>query len=322
MLHSASVEFDGQSGDDGFFSLSCRYDQGQVVAFYCPEVIVRFSRLLACSILASSIASVSGQSIPGCDRTLPCDIAKNASSECDTLGCDGLFRDHTDIEYGGKNVMLDSLGWAIGIPRKLMIWDRRIDNHDISSNTASTVSAYLSERGLQDVKLRVNQYDPIGEWKRLVLNKHVSPGWKYTAGILRTAEYTFLPGRIFGHDDYNAYTNTVNIYSDTPVMGLASSAYAYDVHRRSLPGTYATFQSLPLVALYHESLATNEVMDYTMAKGTFRTSEVRRILYARYGVEAGGEVGRFIPGSGTVFEIAGAIGGHSAAGLQSENVRR
>lgn len=253
---------------------------------------------------------------------MPCNTATSAGSGCDALGCDGLHRDHTDIEYGMKNVVLDSVGWVVGIPRKLMIWDRRIDNHDVSSKTASTVSEYLSDRGLQDVKLRVNQYDPIGEWKRLVQNKHVSPGWKYTAGVLRTAEYTLLPGRIFGHDDYNAYTNTVNIYSDTPVMGLASSAYSYDIHRRSLPGTYATFQSLPIVAMYHESLATKEVMDYTLAKGTYRASEVRRILYARYGVEAGGEVGRFIPGSGTLFEIAGAIGGHSAAGMQSESVRR
>ena len=49
---------------------------------------------------------------------------------------------------------------------------------------------------------------------------------------------------------------------------------------------------------------------------------LRHILYARYGTEAGGEVGRFIPGSGTVFEVAGAIGGHSVAGLQSDKVRR
>ena len=240
---------------------------------------------------------------------------------CDKAGCDGLL-DHHDIEYGKRNVFVDSVGWMFGIPRKLMIWDRRIDNHAVSSQTTSTVSAYLSDRGLHDVKLRVNQYDPIGEWKRLYQNKRVSPGWKYTAGVLRTAEYTLLPGRIFGHDDYNAYTNTVCIYSDTPVMGMASSAYAFDVHQRSLPGTYATFQSLPLIAMYHESLATKEVIDYTLSKETFQAPEVRRILYARYGMEMGGEIGRIIPGSGTVFEVAGAIGGHSAAGLQTGNVRR
>ena len=105
-------------------------------------------------------------------------------------------------------------------------------------------------------------------------------------------------------------------------MGLASSAYSYDVHRRNLPGTYATFQSLPLIAMYHETLATREVIDYTLSKGTFHAPEVRHILYARYGMEVGGEVGRFIPGSSTVFEVAGAIGGHSAAGLESDNIRR
>lgn len=70
------------------------------------------------------------------------------------------------------------------------------------------------------------------------------------------------------------------------------------------------------------SAATRDVIDYTLSKGTFSAPDVRPILYARYGMEMGGEVGRFIPGSGTAFEVAGAIVDHSAAGLQSENVRR
>lgn len=281
---------------------------------------MRLTLLLACNFGFVTFASVSAQSSKS-----QCDTYIHSASTrcvCDATGCDGLVPGHADIEYGKQNVVVDSVGWMVGIPRKLMIWDRRIDNHAVSSETVSTVSEYLSDRELHDVKLRVNQYDPIGEWKRLIQNRHVSPGWRYTAGVLRTAEYTLLPGRVFGHDEYNPYTNTISIYSDTPVMGLASSAYAYDIHRRNLPGTYATFQSLPLIAMYHESLATREVIDYTLSKGTFRAPEVRRILYARYGMEMGGEVGRFIPGSGTFFEVAGAIGGHSAAGLQSENVRR
>lgn len=298
---------------------------------------MRVSLLLAFVFGFATLSSASAQSTKShCDATkncnpascnsakcnsAKCNSAKCVCDACDKAGCDGLL-DHHDIEYGKRNVLVDSVGWIVGIPRKLMIWDRRIDNHSVSSQTTSTVSAYLSDRGLQDVKLRVNQYDPIGEWKRLYQNKRVSPAWKYTAGVLRTAEYTLLPGRIFGHDDYNAFTNTVSIYSDTPVMGMASSAYAFDVHQRSLPGTYATFQSLPLIAMYHESLATTEVIDYTLAKQTFHAPEVRRILYARYGMEMGGEIGRFIPGSGTVFEVAGAIGGHSAAGLHTGNVRR
>lgn len=284
---------------------------------------MRLSLLLACSFGVTSFASVSAQSshFP-CDAKIRCDCVMGAGEACDSAACDGLLQGHSDIEYGKRNEVIDSVGWVVGIPRKLMIWDRRIDNHDVSSNTTSTVSTYLSDRGLNDVKLRVNQYDPIGEWKRLIQNKRVSPGWKYTAGVLRTAEYTVLPGRIFGRDDYNPFTNTVSIYSDTPVMGLAPSAYAYDVHQRDLPGTYATFQSLPLIAMYHETIAAKDVIDYTMSKGTFHAPEVRHILYSRYGMEAGGEIGRFIPGSGTVFEVAGAIGGHSAAGLQSDNVRR
>ena len=285
---------------------------------------MRLSLLLACLLNITPIfSSVSAQSPHSpCDSNTRRDCANLVGEAFDSLDCDGLNQGHTDIEYGKANVVVDSVGWVVGIPRKIMIWDRRIDNHQVSSKTTSTVSTYLSDRRLHDVKLRVNQYDPVGEWKRLIQNKRMSPGWKYTAGVLRTAEYTILPGRIFGRDEYNPFTNTVSIYSDAPVMGLAPSAYAFDVHRRDSPGTYATFQSLPLIAMYHETIATKDVIDYTLAKGNFHSAEVRHILYARYGTEAGGEVGRFIPGSGTVFEVAGAIGGHSVAGLQSDKVRR
>ena len=285
---------------------------------------VRISLLLACFLSITPISSsVSAQSPHSpCDSKTRLDCANLVGEAFDSLDCDCLNQGHTDIEHGKANVVVDSVGWVVGIPRKIMIWDRRIDNHQVSSKTTSTVSTYLSDRRLHDVKLRVNQYDPVGEWKRLIQNKRMSPGWKYTAGVLRTAEYTILPGRIFGRDEYNPITNTVSIYSDAPVMGLAPSAYAFDVHRRASPGTYATFQSLPLIAMYHETIATKDVIDYTLAKGNFHSAEVRHILYARYGTEAGGEVGRFIPGSGTVFEVAGAIGGHSVAGLQSDKVRR
>jgi hypothetical protein len=72
----------------------------------------------------------------------------------------------------------------------------------------------------------------------------------------------------------------------------------------------------------HESLATNEVIDYTMRKGTYRNSEVKRLLYARFGNEVGGEIGRLVPGSGTIFEVIGALGGHSAAMVYPGQVRR
>ena len=92
--------------------------------------------------------------------------------------------------------------------------------------------------------MRVNQYDPGGEWKRLANNDTVAPGWRYTVGALHTLGYILFPGRVFGEDSYNPYTNTVNLYSDIPSLALEQAAYAKDIRHRSYPGTYAVAQEL------------------------------------------------------------------------------
>ena len=46
---------------------------------------------------------------------------------------------------------------------------------------------------LTEVKVRLNQYAPIAEFKRLVKNKSVGAGWRYTIGIIVNLFYTILP---------------------------------------------------------------------------------------------------------------------------------
>ncbi|MFO0819722.1 MAG: hypothetical protein U1A77_17370 [Pirellulales bacterium] len=229
-----------------------------------------------------------------------------------------------DIEYGSRRPLIDGIGWVVGIPRKLLLWDSRADNHQVSSETTQDISAYLADRQLSDVKVRVNQYAPIEEWKRLVANKRVGAGWRYTIGLLKQVEYTLLPGRIFGGDEYNPYTNSLYVYSDVPALGLAESAYAKDVHQRDYPGTYATAQTLPIIAMWHETLATQEVLQYVAIRGEpDEIASTRRILYARYGMELGGELDSVVSPSGVriggLYQVIGAVGGHVAAGV--ENVR-
>ena len=223
-----------------------------------------------------------------------------------------------DIEYGKPRPVIDGIGWVVGIPKKLLLWDSRAENHSVSEETVGEVAAYLDARQLGDVKVRVNQYDPVGEWKRLVANDRISPGWKYTVGTLTNLKYTLLPGRIFGGDAYNPYTNSLSIYSDLPGLGLAESAYAYDVHQRTYPGLYASVQYLPLVSLWHETLATGEVIDYVVLTGTpEEQKEIRRTLYARYGLQIGGEATWVLPGGGLAFPILGAVGGHAYAAVEN-----
>lgn len=232
----------------------------------------------------------------------------------DNAGGDNCAAACVDVEVGSRAPMIDGVGWVLGIPRKVLLWDRRADNHNVSDQTVGEVAQYIDERGLNDVKVRVNQYDPVGEWKRLVGNKRVGAGWRYTVGAVSTIGYTILPGRLFGIDKYNPYTNTLSVYSDAPALALAEAAYAKDVHERELPGTYATVQGLPLVSMWHETLATGEVMEYVAIRGSNDDHKtMRRQLYARYGMELGGAISGVLPDGGTIFPVLGAAGGHAVA---------
>lgn len=238
---------------------------------------------------------------------------------CDHTGCAGGVCSHVpiDVEYGKRRPFIDGVGWVLGVPEKLLYWNRKALNHDVSRGTVHEVANYLQYRDLQDVKLRVNQYDPIGEWDRLVENKRISPGWKYSVGLVRHVGYIVMPGRLVGTDNYNPFTNTVSLYSDMPSLGLAESAYAYDVHQQSLPGTYAVTQSLPLVSMWHETRATNEVQSYVALRGTRKQQEQsRQNLYARYGISLGNELSRVLPDGGGVFRVIGAVAGHTSAAIE------
>ncbi|MEZ6106908.1 MAG: hypothetical protein R3B96_12500 [Pirellulaceae bacterium] len=136
-------------------------------------------------------------------------------------------------------------------------------------------------------------------------------------------EYTLFPGRIWGGDEYNPYTNSVYLYSDIPALGIAESAYAKDIHSRTYPGTYATGQLLPILGVHHESLATEDAMWYVQTHGSSDSLQAtRRLLYARYGMEAGGNLGGMFSVQGNqlggVGQVIGAAGGHIAAGIQNQ----
>ena len=221
-------------------------------------------------------------------------------------------RSVSDIEVvqGQPNKLVDGIGWALGIPRRIMLWDRRVDNHKVQPETMAEVATYAKVNELNGLCVRVNQYDPLGEWKRLAKNDHISPGWRYTVGALGLVGYTLIPGRIIGVDNYNPYTNSVYVYSDVPALAMEAAAYAKDVKHRDLPGTYAAVNHLPIVSLWHETINTQDTLNYLQTHGTYdEQREGLAILYPNYGASVGGTVGSLFGITG-VFEIGGAVIGH------------
>lgn len=214
------------------------------------------------------------------------------------------------IEVGQPNVVLDSIGWVVGIRGKVLLWDRRIDNHDVSSQTLSTVADYLHTNHLPHVKVRANQYAPLADLRRLTQNKTVAWPYRYTLGLLSVAQGAVLPGRIFGGDNFNPYTQTINLYSDSPAVALHEGGHAKDFARRKFQGTYALAYSF--APLWHETIASQDALAYVHHKGDRESvKEANRILYPAYGTYVGSTIANYFPAAGVPLYLGGVIAGHA-----------
>ena len=246
------------------------------------------------------------------------DVVVRANDNCQ-CGEEGCMRCSRQVEFGRPNKVVDGVGWVFGIPAKVLLWDRRAENHQVSAQTTSCVQTYLQENGLRDVKVRVNQYAPGDEWRRLAQNTNVSPLWRYSVGALNTLGYTILPGRLFGGDNYNPFTNTISIYSDIPAVAIHEAAYAKDNAAQQLPGTYGFAQQVPGLNIWHETQATklaHHWMQHSQDPQLVRESH--RVLAPLYGMRVGDSIGGLLPAGDSLLAAAGAITGHAVGANLSQ----
>ncbi|MEZ6059794.1 MAG: hypothetical protein R3C19_05480 [Planctomycetaceae bacterium] len=242
------------------------------------------------------------------DSVTPASFRRESPACAEFAGCD------PQIEVGRPNRFIDGIGWFFGIPEKILLWDSRAENHSVSPQTIRTVEQYLADNGMQDVKIRVNQYSPGAEWKRLTQNKAVSPLWRYTFGAISTLGYTLIPGRLFGGDNYNPYTNTVSIYSDIPTAAVHETAYAVDNSRHKYRGTYGFAQGISGINIWHETQAAHLASDWLRdSDQPFLVAENNRIMPPLYGIRVGGSLGEFVPQVQPLATIGGAVTGHAVS---------
>src|SRR5437660_673698 len=52
---------------------------------------------------------------------------------------------------GRPNKVIDCTGWVLGIPGKILLFDRRVNNHAVSPDTTAAVANYLAQNQLPDV---------------------------------------------------------------------------------------------------------------------------------------------------------------------------
>jgi hypothetical protein len=225
------------------------------------------------------------------------------------------------IARGRPVPFLDGAGhYFVSLPTKVILLNWQVDNHRISAETEALLSNYLDANQLTGVKVRLNQYAPGGEWRRLFKNPEMPGFFKYTVGLFSTSIYTILPDRLFagllGGDNYNPYTNTINLYSDNPAVALHEAAHAKDfaAKSRGFRGWYAFMRLLPLMPLWQEARATGDTVGYTIEeKMPEDRKESYKVLYPAYATYIVGEGLTWVPldlWASYAIQMAVAIPGH------------
>ncbi len=262
---------------------------------------------------------------------------------CCSLGCAGSSQyraqsppdddaaSDVTIVYGKPHRLADRIGYVIGLPERMLTLHPSVNNHEFSETTREQLLAYLRKQNITDVYVRVNQYDPAGEWRRLRENSRIAPGWRYTIGLMPLMAYTLIPGRIFGGDLYNPFTNSLYINSDIPSVALHEAAYAKDVRGRRLPGTYAAVNELPFVALWRHANGIQDVIEYAQREDDWETErETYRVVYPIIGIHMAGGGTHAVMGNepleGLFFTpllpLGGALAGHAVGEMAIARRRR
>ncbi|MEM6468971.1 MAG: hypothetical protein AAF802_05330 [Planctomycetota bacterium] len=218
--------------------------------------------------------------------------------------------DEPQIEVGRPHPVVDSVGWLVGVPEKILLWDRRVENHSVSPQTLDHLADYLHTNHLSHVKVRANQYAPIEDFRRLTRNKSVAWPYRYTFGLAQVARDAVLPGRVFGGDHFNPYTQTIHLFSDVPAIALHEGGHAKDFARRKYQGTYAlAYQFVPM---WHEKIATEDAFAFLHARNDHNgVKEANRILYPAYGSYVGSTVGTYFPAAGFPIYLTAVAAGHA-----------
>ena len=217
------------------------------------------------------------------------------------------------FRYGKPNWCLDGMQKIVELPSRVMLGGRLKADRLPSEETHEVLTDYLQENDLADIPVLVNDYDPLGQWQRLRENDQVSPGWKYTAGVVGLVNYTLFPGRVFARDTYSPFTNTLQVNTGRLSDSLHAAAYAKDIRARKTPGTYAVVNSLPGIALWKTTIAVHDVVGYAQAKDSWQLeSGVYRDQYPQVAVKTMAPVGLFMTPVGNVaLAVSGGAVGYA-----------
>lgn len=226
------------------------------------------------------------------------------------------------IEQGRPLAVLDGLNhYVLSLPTKLLLWNWHVLDHRLPEEHERILDRYLDLNRLSSVKVRHNQYDPIGELQRLLRNDGVGIGYRSTFGLLFWMRYTLLPDRLLAGlpllgvgDHFNPYTNTVHVYSSDAAVLLHEAGHAKDYIEHELRGTsFAMLRFLPGVDLLQEARASADAIRFLQCiRDDEREVAAYRTLIPAYSTYIAG----YFPG-GLQLTLPIVLAGHVSARLQA-----
>lgn len=225
---------------------------------------------------------------------------------------------HPQITRGRPVPIVDFLGNVFGLLSKLVLWEWKVDQHWVSEDTERYLVRYIDapETLTEGTHYSLNEYAPGRYLKRLWHNRKVAWPYRLLIGLPLTLFFdVLLPGRIFGGDHYNPYSDTVSLYSDHPAVALHEAGHSHDVNKRRYKGTYAFIRRLVIVALFQEYKASEEAINGLEKMNASReVCSSYDILYPAYGTYVGNV---FVPGG----FVIGAVIGHIFGRIDSHRCR-
>ncbi len=216
-----------------------------------------------------------------------------------------------DVEYGSeegliaqaariKNTLGDRLPHIPGLPRST--------DPVVQQRAVATSVDYLAKNGLHDAKVRVNQYAPVSELKRLKNANTVAAPLRYTLGVASVTKYALLPGPLLKRDSYNPYTHTLNLNSGVAAAGVEQAAHAKDLRNRRVPNLYLLAKRAPGGELPGIAYTHKEVVNYFAMYGSPQDChQAQAVMLPRLASQVAGEIGDFIPGTRVPLKLAGRI---------------
>ena len=226
------------------------------------------------------------------------------------------------LEEGRRIGWLDGVNhYFFSLPTKALLWNWQALDHRLPEESATLLRQYVDMNGLETVKVRFSQYDPIGEFRRLRRNRNIGAGYRYTMGLLSWTFYTVFPGRLFAGfpiiglgDHFNPFTNTIHVYSSDATILLHEGGHAKDYLGTRRRGTgFALPRMIPGMDLVQEAWASDDAIHFLQCvDDSEQETRAYSTLYPAYSTYVAG----YVPG-GLLLTLPIVFTGHVVGRIQS-----